>query len=194
MDVLEQDGSLTVLLGDVSGHGVAAGVVMAMLKGCIRTRLLRAAPLEQVITDANRVLADLTAPNMFATLAALRLSPGGRLEFALAGHLPVFHHSAGAGRWEQHPNQSLPLGIDHRERFVAGSIAAQPGDTLAVFTDGLVEVQNGAGRELGLAGVAALLAGSLADSLPEMHDRLMAAVRAHGPQIDDQSLVLVRVL
>jgi serine phosphatase RsbU (regulator of sigma subunit) len=193
IDAVVEGEHLDVLLGDVSGHGVGAGIVMAMLKSCIRTRLLHGADLGSVVEDANRVLTDLTAPNMFATLVALRLRPGGVLEFALAGHLPVLHYRAAEKAWVRHPNQNLPLGIDHAERFVAGSTTVGPGDVLAVFTDGLTEVQDGAGRELGLEGVAALLARAPMGSLAAMHEAVMAGVAKHGPRLDDQSLVLVRV-
>jgi hypothetical protein len=70
IDVVVHEGRLDILLGDVSGHGLGAGVVMAMLKSCVRTRLLHDASLEEVVADANRVLADLTESNMFATFAA----------------------------------------------------------------------------------------------------------------------------
>src|ERR1043165_4039205 len=115
IDAVAEDGRLDVLVGDVSGHGVGAGVVMAMLKSCIRTRLAGHIRLDEVLADANRVLANLTAPEMFATCAALRVLPGRRLEFALAGHLPIFHYRAAERRWIRHPNESLPLGIDPSE-------------------------------------------------------------------------------
>jgi hypothetical protein len=193
IDAVHSGDRLIVLLGDVSGHGVAAGVVMAMLKSCIRTGLMRAAELDRIVSDANRVLADLTAPNMFATLAALRVGSGRRVEFALAGHLPIFHYHAAEKRWERHPNRSLPLGIEREERFAAGAADAGPGDLFAIFTDGLVEVQNKEGRELGLEGVAAILAENPASSLAAMHEAIMARVAAHGARLDDQSLVLMRL-
>jgi hypothetical protein len=182
-----------VLIGDVSGHGVGAGIVMAMLKSCVRMRLMGHAALGDVVADVNRVLAELTEPGMFATFVALRIAPGRCVEFALAGHLPILHYRAATGRWERHPNESLPLGIDGAERFSSGTAEIGRGDILAVFTDGLTEVQNPSGRELGLEGVAALLAGAPRESLEAMHASVMAGVAAHGPQIDDQSLVLVRV-
>jgi sigma-B regulation protein RsbU (phosphoserine phosphatase) len=191
---------LDVLLGDVSGHGVSAGVVMAMLKGCVRTRLLRAADLGEMVADTNTVLSQLIEPHMFATFVALRINSVGRtpghrrLEYALAGHLPVFHYRAAEQRWDQHPNESLPLGVDSTERFATGSTDAAPGDLLVVFTDGLMEVQNSAGKELGLGGVAALLEAHPADQLEAIHEKIMAGVNAHGPQLDDQSLLLVRIM
>jgi hypothetical protein len=193
IDAVAEEGRVDVLIGDVSGHGVGAGIVMAMLKSCIRMRLMHHADLSEAIGDVNRVLADLTESGMFATFVALRVLPGRRVEFALAGHLPVFHFRAAQGRWERHPNQSLPLGIEHAEEFAAGATQAGAGDIFAVFTDGLTEVQDGAGRELGLEGVAALIQCASRSSLEALHATVAAGVSGHGAQLDDQSLVLVRV-
>jgi serine phosphatase RsbU (regulator of sigma subunit) len=194
IDAVQDGAGVSVLLGDVSGHGVGAGIVMAMLKGCVRARLLHGADLAGALSDANTVLVELTAASMFATLAAVRLLPGRVMEYALAGHLPIFHYRAAEGRWHRYANQNLPLAIDAQERFVSGSVTTAPGDTIALFTDGLVEVQDRAGRELGLEAVAAILAACMEDSLSSMHDAVLARVGAHGPQLDDQSLVLIRVL
>lgn len=193
IDVVQDSSRLDVLLGDVSGHGVSAGVVMAMLKSCIRMRLLRAASLREIVADTNKVLADLISPNMFATFAAIRIRPDHTLEFALAGHLPIFHYRAAENRWDQHPNQNLPLGIDDSEDFISGHTAVAKGDILILLTDGLMEVQNSGGKELGLSALAEILNSSISDSLPKMHELIMTAVNGHGPQIDDQSLVLVKV-
>jgi sigma-B regulation protein RsbU (phosphoserine phosphatase) len=170
---------------------------MAMLKGSVRTRLLHAGGPAELVGDANRVLTQLTAANMFATFAALRVreGPGGarELEYALAGHLPIFHRRAADGRRVRYPNGSLPLGIEEGERFSAGSVRVERGDVLAVFTDGLTEVQDRGGRELGVEGVARLLEGAPAGDLEAMHAAVMAGVWGHGVQMDDQSLVVVMV-
>lgn len=194
IDAVVSPDRLDVLLGDVSGHGVGAGIVMAMLKGCIRTRLLRAADLGEAVADTNAVLTELTEPHMFATFVALRVRSDKAVEFALAGHLPIYHYKAETREWAQHPNECLPLGVDGSERFLAGSARVSSGDVLAVFTDGLMEVQNAAGEELGLEGVEALLKQSISPSLGSMYDGVMAGVAAHGPRLDDQSLVLVRIV
>ncbi len=216
IDALESPGRLDIILGDVSGHGVGAGIVMAMLKGSVRTRLAGDGDLAALVADANTVLTDLTAPNMFATFVAMRLHDGAAgvsLEYAIAGHLPIFLRRAvgggaggglgggggvgGGGAWERLPNQCLPLGIDRDERFTAGRTAVAEGDLLVAFTDGLTEVQDSAGRELGLEGLARVLERVVRESpegdLERVSDRIFNAASEWGPQLDDQSLVVVRV-
>lgn len=189
---------LDVVLADVSGHGVGAGIVMAMLKSSLRTRLLRAGELREVVGDANRALTDLTEPSMFATMAAVRLGAPGEVEYALAGHLPILHYRAGARSWTQYDNQNLPLGIDADEVFITGRARVEPGDLLFMITDGLTEVRDAAGRELTLEGVTAIIERVASTAGPEtplaeLDEQIGRSVREHGPASDDQSIVIVRV-
>jgi len=188
-----REGEIDVFLADVSGHGVGAGIVMGMVKSSIRT-LIRAGPaLESLVTDLNAVLSELTTPEMFATFACIRIRPGGAAEYALAGHLPILHLVAATGDVRELPNDNLPLGIEAGERFVSGNVRLEAGDTLAVFTDGLVEVMNAEGRQLGMPALRDAFVRESRRELPALYAALMGAARSHGKQSDDQSVVLVRV-
>jgi len=192
IDVITRDGEVDVFLADVSGHGVKAGIVMAMLKASVRTRLASGGPLGEILQDVNRVLAGLSDPSMFATLACLRVRGGGIVEYALAGHLPILHVTR-AGELRELPNQSLPLGIEPGERYSTGKTAASPGDVLVLMTDGLVEVQGKNGRQLGLGALSKAFREAPGGSVEAIHSRVMALVDAHGAQLDDQTLALVRI-
>lgn len=184
---------LDVVLADVSGHGVGAGLVMGMVKSSLRTLELSPRSLAETLTTLNGVLEELTRPEMFATAALVRLYEGGRLEYALAGHLPIWLHRTATGAVEELPNEHLPLGIEVDERFSAGATMVAPGDTLALYTDGLIEVQNAEGRELGLDALRTVFARHAHAELPTLYGALMGAAAAHGTPHDDQSVVLVRV-
>ncbi|MBX3379516.1 MAG: serine/threonine-protein phosphatase [Phycisphaeraceae bacterium] len=195
--VVRDDGrEIDLFLADVSGHGVGAGIVMGMLKASIRTRLLAAGDLGSILTDVNRIICDLTKPEMFATLACVRLRPGS-VQYAMAGHLPILRISADPKACEEFENQHLPLGVDAPIEFTFGELTPSPGDTLAIFSDGLVEVRNSAGQEFGLAAANALVfeevVGAQGIDLSLVYDRILQRVRAFGPQFDDQTLLLVRI-
>lgn len=195
VDAVEREHELDVFLADVSGHGVGAGIVMGMLKASIRTRLLATGDdLGPVLSDVNRVTTDLTRPEMFATLACARVRADRSVSYALAGHLPIFHFDAGAGRWNRLENEHLPLGIDAGVDFTSGTLRAGPGDLLVFLTDGLIEVTDAQGEQLGLESIARLLA-SLKERTPKaVADALLDAAGSHGAQTDDQSVLVVRIL
>jgi serine phosphatase RsbU (regulator of sigma subunit) len=197
IDLVEHNGAIDLYLADVSGHGVRAGVLMAMVKSAIRTRLLDPAaatlPLADAARHLNRLVAQVSEPDMFATFACIRFGPGRRVEYALAGHLPILHITT-RGEVRELENQSLPLGIDPDEAFDSRTVEVQPGDVLAILTDGLVEAQSADGRQFGMERVRASLAGAADRPLAEVYSALLNAVRAHGVQSDDQTLLLARIV
>lgn len=190
-----------VYLADVSGHGVGAGIVMAMLKSALRTRLLADPPLDQLVSDVNRVLTDLTRPEMFATFAGLRLHPDGHAEYVLAGHLPILLGRADRpdgndAPVSQLPNDHLPLGILADEPYAPGVVSLGDGDVMVIITDGLTEVQDRAGRELGFDAIRDVVANAIRvdgrATVEQILQAVLAAAEAHGPQIDDQSVLIVQ--
>lgn len=193
------DGSLTLYLADVSGHGVRAGVLMAMLKSAIRATHLRPISLEQTCAELNAVLGQVKEPDMFATFAAVRIdgggAGGGRVECALAGHLPIVQIDRERGEITRHDNESLPLGVVDDETFVSKPIGVRSGDLLALYTDGLTEAADAQRRLFGAEAVDRVLLENRDEPLEAIFDAVMDAVRAHdtGGQADDQTLMLIRI-
>ena len=85
VDVVERADGTTFYVADVSGHGVGAGVLMAMLRSAAHAALADGATLPQLLRHLNRTICELERPGMFATCAALHLSASGRAHYALAG-------------------------------------------------------------------------------------------------------------
>lgn len=192
IDAVVRGGEVDALLADVSGHGVGAGIVMGMVKSSARSLLLSSPPVDRLLTDLNIVLEQLTRPEMFATMAVVRLGPDGRGEYGLAGHLPIFHYRAATGGVDELPNEHLPLGVEAGETFRSGQVRVEPGDTLILLTDGLMEVRSAEGRELGLPALRTVIERHGAGPLPALLGAIMGAARAHGAQSDDQSVLLIR--
>jgi hypothetical protein len=193
LDATGQDGEPLLYVADVSGHGVAAGTLMSLTKGAMRARLLAGVSLSELVRDLNRVLLDLSSSNMFVTFAGIRLGGPGVAEVCLAGHLPILLFRHGSGHVERLPNESVPLGILKDVEFEATTVPCGAGDVFAIPTDGLTEVENDRGEELGVDGVERLIGRDPDRPLEEIHKSVMAAVGKHGPQLDDQTLLLIRV-
>jgi hypothetical protein len=191
VDALPIGNGALAYVADVSGHGVPAGILMGMLKSATRMRLLSGCDPEGLLVALNTVLWQVKRPNMFATAACLWLEPG-RLDYALAGHPPLLHYQASSGRVERLAGGGAALGILEGVSYARHSVVLAPGDVLAVVTDGLAEVMDRGDRELGLEPLEAELVAGAKLPLPELCERLVARARRHGPQQDDQTLLLVR--
>jgi len=153
-DLFETDGGLLFMLGDVSGKGVAASMLMSHLHATFRTLAEAGLPLDRMVQDANRIFCESTLAGQFATLVVGRAAHDGSVEFVSAGHLPVLHIRGDGAT----PNDStgVPLGMFCDTRFPVHRLALAHGDTLFLYTDGLTEARNRAGAEYGLQRIRTL--------------------------------------
>ena len=193
LDAVAEHGTLTCYIGDVAGHGIQAGVFMGMVRSSARTALLRPVPLHNLLADLNQVLFEIKAGSAtYVTFACLRCGEGGKVEYALAGHEPILHYHARAKTITPLTMQQFPLGLFSHATFASGVVEVEPGDILTLLTDGLLEVINAAEQEFGQLRIHDILLQNGGRSLPDLTERIFTAVAQHGPQQDDQTLVLVR--
>jgi len=192
IEVFEDRGRVTVIVGDVSGHGVGAGIIMAMIKGALRVRLQQDAPLDRLLSDLNELVLSLQRPGVFVTATCVQLEESGKVRCASAGHLPVIRLDPMLSRPGEIPNECLPLGVQSEELYVVSEHTMSKGETLALLTDGLVEVQDRSGNQIGMPLVRKVLGSRIDAPLPEIFDCLANRCEAFGKQVDDQTLVLMR--
>ncbi len=193
LDFVEDGSGWLCYLADVSGHGVAAGVLMGVVKSAARTLLLTTSDVAALLPYLNRALASLLPPESFVTFAGLCASGAdGRLQFASAGHGPLLYWHAAAGECTRHGQQSFPLGLFPAAEYEAVNFDAQPGDLLVLMTDGLTELFDRHKNEFGLEGLEAALRRCARAPLVEIEAALLTAARAFSPPTDDQTLILVR--
>lgn len=193
LDLCQNGDTATMIVADVSGHGVAAGVIMAMVKSAVRTVVRRHADLAGLVADLNRVIYEVSEPGRFVTFACLRMGAGRQVEYALAGHLSILWHHAREKQLVELPNEHLPLGVVETSDFSAQAVESNPGDLLVLYTDGLVEVMNVAGELFGEVRLRAIIEARSAEPLEKIHQAVFSAVDAHGARADDQTLLLVRI-
>ena len=190
VDLVEHDGSWLGYVADVSGHGVGSGVVMGMFKSALRMRVRLGGPVASVLDDVHAVLMPLKQSQTFVTVVCVRGIGQDRVECAVAGHLPVLR--ARSGCVEEVTSPQIAVGMFDGTTFSSSPVECLPGDLFALLTDGLVEVFDGGRHELGLDWAKGVLASSGTLPLSDIADRLLAEARAHGAQIDDQTVLLIR--
>lgn len=149
------DESLSFVLGDVSGKGVAASMLMAHLNAMFRTLVSINLPLEQMVERASRVFCESTLPTQYATLVCGRANTSGEVEVCNAGHLPPL--LVQDGKVTSIAATGLPVGVFCSESFSVNRVQMNKGDTLFLYTDGLSESLDGNGDEYGAARLSQLL-------------------------------------
>jgi serine phosphatase RsbU (regulator of sigma subunit) len=189
VDVVEHQGEWLGYVADVSGHGVASGLVMGMFKSALRARILSGAGLAALLADLNALLIPLKPATAFITVAAVR-GCGTTIECAVAGHHPVLR--VRGSQVDEITSPQLAVGMFPDATFEAQPVDWLPGDLLALVTDGLLEVFDAQDRELGLGWARQVLATHHDRPLAGIAERLLAGARAHGPQLDDQTVLLIR--
>jgi serine phosphatase RsbU (regulator of sigma subunit) len=189
VDVVEEDGGWLGYIADVSGHGVASGVIMGMFKSALRARMRSPTHLGALLADLNAILMPLKPSASFITVAAVR-SRGATIECAVAGHHPVLR--VRGTRVDEITPPQLAVGMFDHAAFTAEEVEWQPGDLVALVTDGLIEVFDAQNRELGLPWARDVLAAHAGRPLAEIAERLLSGARAYGPQLDDQTVLLIR--
>lgn len=191
VDVVADSQSWTAYVADVSGHGVSAGVLMAMFKTAVHTQAANAAP-QILLRKVNRTLYPLKTDNTFVTAGVLHSNGDGQLSLALAGHPALLRYCRSTGEVREYPPADMPVGILPEESFTAAPVACESGDVLLLVTDGLTEVFDSKGQEMGFGPLRVGLAEWAGLPLPELFTRLRDVALKTGPQLDDQTMLIVR--
>jgi len=191
IDLVENGDKWIAYIADVSGHGVAPGVLMGMVKSAARMYLSSNEGSDHFLERLNSVLYPIRKPEMFVTMAFLAWD-GTRLTFSTAGHPPILQYCPDSRAMKELSCSNLPLALFSPNTFSADSIAVGKGDLFLLCTDGLLEVTNKANAEFGIEGMKAVLASTNHEPLDVVADKVFAAAKAFGHSDDDESLLLIR--
>lgn len=192
---LRDNGDLDFAVGDVSGKGVPASLVMSMLQSSFLAESSAHEDLAKVCERVNEFLVQHTTPERYATFFAARLQPDRTFMYVNAGHNPPMllrrgevHRLTGGG---------LPLGLFKGRTYELQHDKLEPGDLLLVFTDGVTEANDPDDNEFGEERLLEVVRANLDDDVRALTDKVFAAVAEfslglHNPH-DDITLVTVRV-
>ncbi len=191
-----EDGRLGVIIADVTDKGVPAALVMATTRTLLRAAAERLVAPGDVLARANDVLCPDIPPKMFVTCLYAVIDPAtGLVHYANAGHdMPYLRRSAGGV--EELRARGMPLGLMPGMPYEEKEIVLQPGDTLLLYSDGLVEAHNDQREMLGFPQLRALIedhAGG-AELIPFLMQQLADFTGADWEQEDDVTLLTVQRL
>jgi sigma-B regulation protein RsbU (phosphoserine phosphatase) len=155
-DVIDAgESGLFFLVGDVSGKGVAASMLMAHLHAMFRSLIPMGLSLKCILEHANRVFSESTLPNQYATLICGRALPDGRVEISNAGHpSPLIVQN---GRVTALEVSDLPVGMFCGEEFQVTELQLESDQAIVIYSDGVTEAIDDDGSEYGNARIRQLI-------------------------------------
>lgn len=187
-------GALGMVIADVSGHGIAAAMMMIEVRAIFRSLAREALSLNQILEKTN----ELITPDLdqrFVTALFGVLQPQSRtFQYGSAGHPAMIISSGG----DVHPLESfgMPLGVHHGTMGISGEISLMDGDLLALYTDGLVERLNPQDGVFGTARFADSLCAHRHQPADQIVDKVFQTAREFSGGLahpDDETLVIVKV-
>lgn len=196
-DLIETSRGLSFCLGDVSGKGLSAALLMANLQAIVRTHASMGLEPAVCLRNANRLLWGSTESHKFATLFLGELAPeSGEVTYSNAGHDPPILISNGDSLSELAAG-GLVLGFLEETPFDEGLANLAPGDLLVVYSDGVTDALDEAGRAFGRARLVDTVRETSDRSAEEIGDVIVSAVARHAgkaEQTDDITLVVLKRL
>ncbi|HNV47237.1 MAG TPA: PP2C family protein-serine/threonine phosphatase [Spirochaetota bacterium] len=198
-DIINTPAASWVVIGDVSGHGVSAGIIMMMVESIIQAvvRERPTVPPGELLRIANRAISHnirrMDEEN-YMTITALSIdADGAALHAGL--HLDILVYRARDGAVESIPTEGMWLGIrpEIGEFTRDGSFQIDPGDVMLLYTDGVIEAKDVLGAQFGGAALARILAAHGRDDTRTILEKIIEQLSLYRPD-DDATLVILKRL
>ena len=195
-DFLPQpNGEIGIAFGDVSGHGLTSGIVMAMAKAALLVQVDYDSSPRAVLDVLNDVVMKTAPKRILMTFFFGVLDPRTQtLRFSSAGHLDPYVYRAGSGKLESLSSWGFPLGVKRRDPFKEHSVEFASGDRLILYSDGLIEAVDDDGEPFGFDRFERTLLECGHTNADEIKKTLLGTIRKftrNRPPDDDQTLVVV---
>jgi serine phosphatase RsbU (regulator of sigma subunit) len=184
-----RDGDVVLVMGDVVGRGIPAAALVGKLRNALRAYVVEGHPPEDALERLNH-LVDRPAQEMATVLVARFRPSSGALRWASAGHLPALLRRADGSSLFLEGGRSVPLGALAHVAFEADETTLAPGDTLMLFTDGLVE-RRGVPLDESLEQLR--LVAPVGGDAAVLCDAIVDALLPEGTEADDVAVLTARV-
>ena len=189
-------GRIALIVGDVSGKGVGAALLMANIQASLRTRFALGQDLASLARELDVDIGASTPGSVYSTLFVGLLDPDGlTLDYVNAGHNPQFVLRAG-GVLERMESTGMPIGLLPGHPYAERRVALSAGDVLFFYTDGCVEAENPAGDMFGSARLEQVLteaSATTADDILARVEEQVKGFRSGREPFDDATMMVVKV-
>ncbi len=197
LDYLElPDGRYGMVVADVAGKGVPAGLIMTATRAMFRAAVNQHSDPKSILESVNRLLCTEDFGGRFVTAIAVAIDTDGAcVDYAVAGHdAPVIHRRS-RGITEALTNPALPLGLKEEAEPATGSFTMDEGDSMVIFTDGVTEAMNAEREQFSTERLAAVLERHPRSPAERLLHDIVEAIDDHcgdQPRHDDTTLIVVR--
>jgi sigma-B regulation protein RsbU (phosphoserine phosphatase) len=191
---------LGIVVGDVSGHGIPAALLMASVRAFIRSRVTQPGGVADIVTDVNRlVVKDTHETGHFMTLFYAAFDPAEKvLRWARAGHDPALFYDPAVDEFRELMGDGMALGIDSEVKYQENCIAElSESQIFLLATDGLWEALNDSGEMFGKERLKALVREYAGDSARDLTAAIINSLREFQGNVkaeDDVTLVIVKMV
>lgn len=185
------DGRILLIIGDVTGHGIAPAMVQAAIKIWLSMNAEKSATAVDLLREISRLHFNYGAKRLYMTCWVAYFYPDtGKIDFAAAGHPYPFIRRAD-GSLEKLTQPGMPLGI--REKIILGNgqQTLEHGDSLILYTDGIIEVTSRNDVMMGFEVFEKVCQQTTKLAAEESVKHILAAAAAWGPQNDDQTVIVL---
>lgn len=190
-----QNGKMLIALGDVSGKGTAAALLMSCLHAAIHAQASAKADLLEIVQNVNVYLSENTPSNRFVTLFIAELDPiTGEFEYINAGHNPPLV-ARNIDTVEELGSGGFPLGIMPNCNYELGKTKLEKGQALVIYSDGVSEANNPTGEEYGMDRLGDVVKNNIQRSASGLRDKVESSLSdfsQNTPAGDDITLVIVK--
>ena len=196
-DLALTERGLLIVLGDATGHGIGPALSVTQMHAMLRMALRLGADLELAYQSVNNQLAERLPADRYITAFIGLLDPAKHaLRFHSGGQAPILRYRAAQASWEEYKPTLFPLAAMPLERLrPAATLTLEPGDVLALASDGIFECENRRGEQFGVERVRRLIAERSDATMADLARALLDSAKkfaGEAPQADDMTLVLVK--
>ena len=179
------EGSVDLIVGDVSGHGIASALLMSALRAYLRALHLGESNPERLMERLDRLVTPDIPTDGFISMVLCRIAPDGTACYVSAGHHPPIVYRAARGAFDRHEATDLVLGVDADATYAAHEITPlDSGDLVVLVTDGLYEAASPEGELLGVESVREAIRAAAPDGASGVVESLRALAFGHAERLE----------